>query len=259
MSCCPNWGDLDDDLLCRSIALAWDTLRVLSGGMVGNCPVLVRPCVAKPCRACAAYGPRLIQTGDCATCWTNVACGRSGCSCAPLSEIVLDGPIAEVWQVKVDGVVLPVESYRIDNGSRLVRTDGQSWPSCQRMDGNVDVDAGTLGVWYIPGLVPDSAGLWAAGVLTCEFTKACTGGKCRLPSAVTSLTRQGVSMELSTGMFPDGMTGIREVDAYLTSVNPHALKAPAKVWSPDLSTSRHRYTTWQARPVEAPADPWVSA
>jgi hypothetical protein len=158
--------------------------------------------------------------------------------------------VAEVWQIKVDGVALPVDSYRIDNGNRLIRTDGQGWPSCQHMDKGVD-DEGTLAVWYVPGIVPDAAGLWAAGVLTCEFSKACSGGKCRLPSAVTSISRQGVSMELSTGMFPDGMTGIREVDAYLTSINPYALRTRPMVWSPDLAPAKHRYTTWQAATVPA--------
>jgi hypothetical protein len=53
-------------------------------------------------------------------------------------------------------------------------------------------------------------------------------------------------MEFSTGMFPDGMTGIREVDAYLTSINPNALRQPSRVWSPDLPG--HRFTTAMARP-----------
>lgn len=256
MSCCDNWGDLDDDLLCRAIDLAWMTLRSLSGGLVGNCPVLVRPCLSAPCSACAdgpLLKPRLVKTGDCETCWTNVpACGGDGCSCGSLSEIVLPGLVAEVWQVRIDGVALPVTSYRVDNGNRLVRTDGQAWPSCQYMDRDVAsqdpvVAQGTMGVWYVPGVKPSAAGLWAAGVLTCEFAKACSGAKCRLPSAVTSISRQGVSMEISGGMFPDGMTGIREVDAYLTAINPHAHRTPPRVWSPDLPS--HRYTTWQATPM----------
>lgn len=45
MSCCSGWAEYDDDLLCRSITLAWGVMRSLSGGLVGNCPVLVRPCL----------------------------------------------------------------------------------------------------------------------------------------------------------------------------------------------------------------------
>jgi hypothetical protein len=250
MDCCPDWGDLDDALLCRSIDLAWSTLRTLSGGMVGNCPVLVRPCLTSPCKVCSDYSLGVFRTGECEGCWAN-NCGTSGCSCPSLSEIVLPGPVAEVWQVKIDGAALPVDSYRVDNGNRLVRTDGSVWPSCQDMSADVG-ESKTMGVWYIPGVVPDSAALWAAGVLTCEFSKACSGGKCRLPSSVTSIARQGVTMEFSTGMFPDGMTGIREVDAFLTSVNPNALKVAPKVWSPDLVPAKHRYTTWSARPAGMP-------
>jgi hypothetical protein len=252
MSCCPDWGDLDDDLLCRAIDLAWMTLRSLSGGLVGNCPVLLRPCLSAPCSVCASgplLSPRIVQTGDCESCWTNNArCGGAGCSCGTLSEIVLPGLVAEVWQVRVDGVPLSTDAYRVDNGNRLLRTDGLPWPSCQYLDRGPD-EQGTLLVSYIPGIRPSAAGLWAAGVLTCEFAKACSGGKCRLPSSVTSIARQGVTMEFSTGMFPDGMTGIREVDAYLTSINPNALRTPPKVWSPDLVPARHRFTTWQEQPT----------
>jgi hypothetical protein len=260
MTCVPDWGDYDDALLCKAVDLAWSTLRVLSGGQVGNCPVLVRPYVAPPCTACAhAHTAHLAHVGSCGNdCWRNT-CGGDGCSCTPLPEIVLPGPIAEVWQIKIDGELLLVEQYRVDNGNRLLRTDGLPWPSCQTMIGDADDDPGTMGVWYVPGVVPSSAGLWAAGVLTGEFMKACSGGKCRLPSAVTSISRQGVSMDFSTGMFPDGMTGIREVDAYLTAINPYALRTPPRVWSPDLVPAKHRYTTWQARPETVPADPWAGS
>jgi len=242
MDCCPDWGDLDDALLCRSIDLAWDTLRTLSGGLVGNCPVLVRPCLTAPCSACSG-----VARGS-------SGCGSSGCSCPRLSEIVLPGPVAEVWQVNVDGVPLLVDDYRVDNNNRLVRTDGGSWPSCQDMGKEVD-QPGTVAIWYIPGVVPNAAGLWAAGVLTCEFAKACTGGKCRLPSSVTSIARQGISMDISSGMFKDGMTGIREVDAFLVSVNPNSLRIQPRVWSPDLAPMKHRYTTWSARPPGMPEEP----
>ena len=252
MACCPNWGDLDDAILCRSVDLAWMTLRSLTGGQVGNCPVVVRPCTAEPCRACADGTLAHLSHGETCgdDCWAHV-CGRQGCSCPRISEIVLPGPVAEVWQVMIDGVVQPVASYRVDNGNRLVKTDGTSWPSCQNMAADVDM-SGTLAVWYVPGMVPDAAALWAAGVLTCEFSKACTGGKCRLPSGVTQIARQGITMQITSGMFPDGMTGIREVDAFLTSVNPNALRLPPMAWSPDLAPAKHRYTTWAAVPVGAP-------
>jgi len=257
MDCCPGWGDYDDALLCRSIDLAWATLRTLSGGQVGNCPVLVRPWVTRPCSVCSSarlvHLPSHGETG-CDGCWANTCGSVSGCTCKPMPEIVLPGNVAEVWQVKQDGVLLPVDAYRVDNSNRLLRTDGLSWPSCQDMIADVD-QPGTLAVWYVPGTVVDSSAQWAAGVLTCEFAKACSGGKCRLPAAVTSIARQGVTMDIPSGMFPDGMTGIREVDAFLTSVNPNALRITPKVWSPDLVAAKHRYTTWSIRPPGMPEEP----
>ena len=84
-------------------------------------------------------------------------------------------------------------------------------------------------------------------MLACEFAKACTGGKCRLPSSVTSIARQGVTMTISSGMFLGGQTGIREVDAYVVSVNPNAQVMPPVVWSPDVPWAKHRYLTPTAK------------
>jgi hypothetical protein len=55
---------------------------------------------------------------------------------------------------------------------------------------------------------------------------------------VTSISRQGVTMELASGLFDQGLTGIREVDVYIASVNPNRLKVPSRVWSPDIPAGR---------------------
>jgi hypothetical protein len=39
-------------------------------------------------------------------------------------------------------------------------------------------------------------------------------------------------MEIQSGVFPHGLTGIREVDAFIGLWNPNGLTAGAKVWSP---------------------------
>ena len=127
-------------------------------------------------------------------------------------------------------------------GSSSTATAPCAATSCQYL-GRASGEEGTLTITYVPGIIPDEAALWAAGVLACEFAKACTGGKCRLPSGITSVVREGISMVLSAGMFPDGMTGIREVDAYLVSVNPAAQRYQPLVWSPDVPWAKHRYTT----------------
>jgi len=246
-ACCDEWDGLPPELQERAVDLAWATLRVLSGGRVGNCPVIVRPCLGPPCNACTEWwrrdlsgGAPWIGVGIRAGEWINCACGSPKCSCEPLCEIVMPGPVALIEAVWLDGAQLQVGDFRIDNLHRIVRTDGECFPSCQNM--NVPItEPGSFGIQYVPGIVPDSSGLWAAGVLACEFSKACSGAKCRLPSSVTSISRQGVTMTMTQQLWEGGHTGIREVDAYLMSINPHGHLIPPMVWSPDVPWAKHRY------------------
>ena len=217
---------------------------------MGNCPVVVRPCTSKPCSMCtdwthpwSGWVRAELREGE----WFNCICGKPGCWCEPLCEIVMPGPVAAIISVQLDGCELDLGNFRVDNGNRIMRVDGGCWPSCQNLNLPLG-ECGTLGITYLPGIIPDSAALWAAGILAAEFAKACTGGKCRLPSTVTSIARQGVAMTMSTGMFLDG-TGIREVDAYLFSVNPNGLRLPPMVWSPDVPWAKHRYQTPQLKVV----------
>lgn len=236
-SCCDTWDELDPVLQDRSVVLAWDTIRALTAGRVGSCPVTMRPCLQDPCNVC--LGPRpYLADGQ----WYNQLCGTPECSCTRLCEIVMPGPVARIESATMDGITLDASLFRVDNGNRIVRVDGQCFPSCQRMDCDLDQPC-TFGIVYVPGVVPDAGGLYAAGVLACEYSKACSGQKCRLPSSVTSIARQGVNFAMSTSMFPDGQTGIREVDGWLISVNPHGHKLPAMVWSPDAPWAKHRWTT----------------
>jgi hypothetical protein len=244
MACCDEFADYDADLQLRAKSLAWSTMRALTGGRVGSCPVTIRPCLTPDvCTVCFGetwLAPYVDASGN----WKNAACRREGtCSCCSMCEVILPGTAAMVTRVRLDGYTIDPQLFRIDNGNRLVRQDGQCWPSCQNMGAPAGA-IGTFDITYIPGIYPTEAGLWAAGVLACEFAKACAGGKCRLPSSVTSIARQGVTMELSQGMFANG-TGIREVDAYIESVNPNKIKTPPRVFSPELRQAQHRITTSQ--------------
>jgi hypothetical protein len=247
-SCCSNWPDLDEALQTRAIALAWSTLRTLSGGLVGNCPVLMRPCLTSPCNACTnAWMRPVIRNGQ----WYNEVCGGPRCSCAPLAEIEFPGPVAAILEVLVDGEALAPTAYVMHNSRVLVRTDDLAWPSCQHLNRPV-TEVGTVGIEYVPGILPNADGLWAAGVLACEYAKACSGGKCRLPSGVTALARQGVSMVLPSGLFPDNKTGITEVDAFVFGLNPTAQHRPSLVFSPDLAVTQHRFQPSQWTPPVEP-------
>lgn len=243
MACCDEWDTYDADLQLRAQSLAWNTMRALSGRRVGGCPVTLRPCLSdRACSSCFGgswLSPLIDANGN----WVNNANRASGnCSCCTVHSITLPGSVAMVTDINIDGWHLDLSLVRVDNGNELIRLDGCKWPSCQNLSANPG-DLGTVTITYLPGLRPDSSGLWAAGLLACEFAKACTGGKCRLPRAVTSVARQGVTMEFSQGMFESG-TGIQEVDAYIEMVNPHGQKSPPVVWSPDLQSAKHHVTTW---------------
>jgi hypothetical protein len=97
---------------------------------------------------------------------------------------------------------------------------------------------GSFAVSYYTGVAPNDLLRYAAGVLATEFYKACNGSKCRLPAGATSVTRNGVSMEIPSGLFPGGATGIHEVDAVIRIYNPYSLKSPARVMSPDMTRGR---------------------
>ena len=248
-SCCDEFPSYDEALQNRALTLAWDTIRVLTGGRVAAGCSTLRPCLSeKPCDDCwgqwmdkldpatgGLFQPTLYN-GQ----WYNMPpCRPKDCSCCSVCEIKMPARVAALLEVNIDGYRHDPRLFRIDDGHNLVRQDGCCWPSCQNLGAPYGY-YGTFGIKYVPGIVPNAAGLWAVGVLACEYAKACSGGKCRLPSSVTSISRQGITMELTSGMFDNG-TGIREVDAYIHSVNPNALKLPSRVWSPDQPA--HRATT----------------
>jgi hypothetical protein len=45
-------------------------------------------------------------------------------------------------------------------------------------------------------------------------------------------------MTIPTGMFREGLTGIREVDVFILAHNPYLQKMPSTVWSPDQRVQR---------------------
>lgn len=239
-SACPDFENMDDDVQAFAEALAAQTLRLLTGYTVGGCPVLLRPCAASCVSSSPAWygwGGTWRPTIDSLGQWLNTCgCSPSGCACTNLSAILIPGGVGAVLEVKVDGSVLDPSKYALLNGHRLVRTDGESWPTCQDM-ALPDSDENTFSVSIQRGVPVDGLGSRVAGILACEYAKGMTGKKCRLPSGVTNISRQGVTMELQTGLFPGGLTGIREVDVYIRRYNPYGLQRGSSVWSPDLDNT----------------------
>lgn len=225
---CHELDEYSASVQMRAKALAANTLYMLTGYSVGGCPITVRP-RRTVCSDHSYLISGTFRPVNVAGVWSN-SCGCS--SGLPANVIELALPVGRVDEVKVDGVVLDPAAYELASGRYLVRIDGTAWPLQQDVT-KPDTEVGTFSITYLRAMPVDGLGAYAAGVLACEFAKAISGSKCALPSGVTSITRQGVTMSIPSGAFPDGLTGIREVDAYVRSHNPHGLKMPSAVISPD--------------------------
>lgn len=259
-SCLPDWDRLtdpdqpagednpplySDGEKARATALAQQALRMLTGYRVGGCPVSIRPCQSG--HALPTFRTNPVAGGGGSTPWhpvslgghwLNIGCGHAGaCSCTSLAEVRLYGEVSSVQEVRVDGVALDADAYQLYAGGLLVRTDGGRWPLRQNMAAP-DTERGTWSITYTPGLPVDGTAAAMAGVMAGEFLKACTDQSCRLPAPAVQIVRQGVTLTLGVGAFPEGKTGIREVDAWLEAVNPHQHASPSTVWSPDLPHHR---------------------
>jgi hypothetical protein len=241
LSCCADFDSYSTTIQARAKALAGATLRSLTAYRVGGCPITVRPCRSICSDASFAFGGGSFTPINWNGTWFNCTCNQDTCGCGALCQLELPRPVGTVSQVKVDGLVLDPSKYRVDNGRWLVRTDAGCWPDCQDL-AKPDTAVGTFSVTYLNAIPVDALGQYAAGVLACEYAKACQGVKCRLPAGVTSITRQGISMDLVRGVFPDGLTGITEVDIWVSTINPNHLSMAPTVWAPNQS-GRVRVTT----------------
>lgn len=218
--------EFDVALLEDKLAIASDLLYDLSDRRwAGECEETVRPVV-----------------GRCRT--------RDACRCGDVAGIRLGGsPLVEITTVKIDGVELDPSEYRIDEHAELVRlADGdgvrRGWPSCQNMY-LADTEVGTFSVTYVYGIAPPPGGVAAAAALGCQLAMACqpeTLGACRLTDRAISVTRQGVTKALRdpSQMFPDGLTGLNEVDLWLSSIRYGKRHRPATVVVPELAAARVR-------------------
>lgn len=228
------WESLSTDQQDIVSLLAVSTLNSLTAGIVANCPVTVRPCSSRCCvPGYTEYGPGWYPVNVGNGMWLN-ACGcRNTCACDRTKALTLPAPTAEVTEVKIDGVALLPADYRLEQGRWLFRTDGELWPTTQDLN-LPDTEVDTFSVTLRPGWDLGPFGEAALGRLVCEYSKGMCGRKCALPKNVTQVVRSGVVMEITPGLFGSGLTGIREVDIYIESINPYHLKSIPSVYSPDV-------------------------
>lgn len=247
-----EWAGYSAEVQEAARSLAVQTLRLLTAYQVGGCPVTLRPCRAGCADTTWAAWPvagsgSTWKPASVAGTWLNVSCGHSvgSCGCQSLDAIPLDPPVGRIDAVWLDGIELSPTDY-VTVGNRLYRTDGDRWPLSQDIAAPL-TQPGTFGVVYLNAWQVLGDGALAAGVLSLEYARALApadagGAACRLPTNVTQVTRAGVTQALNaekaaTG-WPTGLTGIREVDVFVSRYNPHALKVAPAVWSPDLPYAR---------------------
>lgn len=207
--------------------MAAQFLWVASGRQYGACPRTVRPC-GDECNSYTTYWgpsnaslwvPYLQPNGQWINCKGGCQCA-SACDCCTFCFTELEGPVASVTQVKVDGVVINPSEYFIVDERKLVRHVG-CFPKCQSIQAT-SAETGTFEVTYLQGRPLDAAGQAVLDILACEFLSSCTGGSCRLPSRWQSLNREGISMQAFDDfrVLDAGRVGIFEVDQWLATVNP---------------------------------------
>lgn len=144
-----------------------------------------------------------------------------------------DPPVTAVTEVTISDVALVAGTdYIAELPVGKVRRVGDTpWPT-----------DGTAQITYAHGLAPPIGGQRAAVQLALELGKSWTGGKCNLPRRIESITREGITIGMVSSL-QGWRTGIWDIDAWLSSVNPHMMTRRASAWSPDAIHARRLRTT----------------
>lgn len=246
--CCPGWNALPDAQKERATRLATKVIWAATGRRYGTCVQTIRPCGLD--RMCGDCGSWYFYNGTMHPfildgLWRNCACGCP-CDCQPRCQVKLPGWVNTVTEVTVDGVIIAPSSWRVDDNTWLVRTDGNCWPNCQ--DYNVDSGAGTFTVTYSSGEPIPADVLDITAMLACEFAKSCGAltGACRLPGRLQTLSRQGVTTTMVDidRMLAMGLTGIPEIDMIIMADNPYGHKQ--RPWLYSYDTAPRSRTVTQA-------------
>lgn len=244
------WGTclngMDPAVTGSALQAASELVWNLSGRRFGFCTQVLRPCRREcqgmPWPFAESSWPYLMPgmtyplpvwwNGQ----WLNLTCGScaSDCSCDTVEEVTLPGGVYQILQVLIDGEELSPSAYRLDDNRLVVRTDGGTWPLCN----NLSKDDDQVGTWSITaqwGEPLPEIGKLAVGELACEFGKYLSGQDCKLPQAVTSLSRQGVSLTFADPeqALDAGRLGLQFTDMFLSAYNPGKLHARSQVYSVD--------------------------
>lgn len=206
----------------------------------GICSDSIRPCQSGGGFQTLAYtasgGSRPIavegRAGECS----------GGLGCFVHSAVLLPHrPVRSITEVVIDGATVPSTDYSLVDRRWLVKAEG-SWP-CHQNLGLQDGEPDTWSVTYDYGVAPPAGGAEMAAIYGCELAKGCANDdSCRLPRRVQSITREGITQVLIDpfDFLNEGRTGLYEVDAWITSLNPQGADRAGKVINVDLLGGSHR-------------------
>lgn len=248
----PCLGDgtpIDQSIIDSSILAASQFLWAATGRQFSCCTVTIHPCIDCsdncPGLSSGSWGgfwgypwyPVHLANGD----WTNVSCPCDDSCVCGRCELRLPYPVCSINEIIMNGVIIPPESYRVDDFVKVVLLDNSPeaasgcWKGC---DNSITLTYGKP--------VPELVRL-AANEFACQLIKKCVGRPCELPQRIQSLSRQGMNATFLDPMefLREGMTGIFLVDLAIKTYNPHRLYKKPSVASPD-SIGKWRVTTWQS-------------
>lgn len=145
-------------------------------------------------------------------------------------------PLVSIDEILFDGVVFPAlnpdtaaPNYRISERLWLQRLDRQWWP----VDGELE-----FSVAFHKGDAPPASGEVAIKRYAIEIVKSFLGDECDLPTRVSSITRQGLSISMQSiqELLQAGLTGVPIVDQWVNSTNGGTQRAhrPMAVASPRI-------------------------
>lgn len=205
--------DPEDPIFVKAVETASSIMTRLSAYTVGICEAQIRP--LNMCRECRTW-----------------CCGGS-------DALYISGPfsipVKEVITVRLGATEYEPETWHFDRETQMLyRVPPDVWPKRdERWSAPGQGEA-----FVVDALVGSEPDAWANDVLVRlvkELVLSCTGGKCRLPSNVTTVTSQGITVRLRDH---EVNTFIPELGAWTHSVNPHGARLPAAVFSPDIAPSR---------------------
>ena len=236
---------MDLDLLDEAMLVASDVLWNLTGRKwAGVCTDTIRPQAQwRNFDGPRRWWPSVVSGTTYPWGWCSCHRGRET-GCASVPEIRLpSGPVVpDAITVKIDG--LEFFDFRLDDHRFLVRTDGEGWPCCQNLLLD-DSEDGTWSVTYDFGRRPPIGGRRAAASLGCELAMLASPDltdRCRIPKRATGINRQGVTLNLQdvAANFKDGVTGLPEVDLWVTSETLGAKRRRMSVMIPGRWRSSRR-------------------